>query len=95
MLSIFKRLALKRVQIKNGERIFTCTLGAAIIYKNLNAATHGNQRAMNNIYNLAAQLGEMVDVTDAKQVGRPVFMPERPKSMEEFLAQLGRTVETE
>jgi len=54
-----------------------------------------NPFAMSNIFRLAEDAGEFVDSTDAKQVGRPLFVPEKVKTMEEFLAQYGRTIETE
>jgi hypothetical protein len=47
------------------------------------------------MFRLAEASGEFVDRTDAKQVGRPLLVPEKVKTMEEFLARFGRTVETE
>jgi len=32
---------------------------------------------MSNIFRLAEDAGEFVDLTDAKQVGRPLFVPEK------------------
>ncbi len=95
MTSAFKRIVSKRVKINDGEKIRTITLAEAVILKNYNAAVQKNPFAMSNIFRLAEDAGEFVDSTDAKQVGRPLFVPEKVKTMEEFLAQYGRTIETE
>jgi len=95
MTSAFKRIVSKRVKINDGEKIRTITLAEAVILKNYNAAVQRNSFAMSNIFRLAEDAGEFVDSTDAKQVGRPLFVPEKVKTMEEFLAQYGRTIETE
>ena len=50
---------------------------------------------MSNVFRLAEDAGEFVDLTDAKQVGRPLFVPEKIATMEEFLARYGRSPETE
>jgi hypothetical protein len=57
--------------------------------------TQRDQIAMSNIIRLAEEPGELIDRTDVKQVGRPAIFPIRAKSIEEFLARWGRTVETE
>jgi|ERR1700687_386436 len=93
-ISAFKRIVLKRVKINDGEKIRTVTLAEAVILKNYNAALQKNPFAMSNIFRLAEHAGEFIDFTDAKQVGRPLFVPEKV-TIEEFLAQYGRTVETE
>ncbi len=90
--SAFKRIVSKRVKINDGEKVRTITLAEAVILKNIHAALQKNPLAMSNIFGLAEQAGEFVDFTEAKQVGRPIAMPERDKSMEEFLAQFGRKV---
>ena len=46
-----------------------------------------------NIYRLAEESGEFVDRTDAMQVGKPLFVPQR-LTMEEFMARHGLTLET-
>jgi hypothetical protein len=94
LISVFKRHILKRVKIKDGDKISTITLAEAVILKNYNAALQKNPFAMGNIYRLAEQSGEFVDRSDAKQVGRPLFVPGKV-TIEEFLARFGRTVETE
>ncbi len=90
--SAFKRIVSKRVKINDGEKVRTITLAEAVILKNIHAALQKNPLAMSNIFGLAEQAGEFVDFTEAKQVGRPIAMPERDKTMEEFLAQFGRKV---
>jgi Family of unknown function (DUF5681) len=92
LVSVFKRHVLKRVKIKEGDTIRTITLAEAVILKNYNAALQKNPFAMGNIYRLAEQSGEFVDMTDLKQVGGPIAVPIRSKNMEEFLAQFGRKV---
>jgi hypothetical protein len=47
---------------------------------------------MSNVFRLAEEAGEFVDFTDAKQVGRPLVVPEKVKTMEEFLAEFGRKI---
>jgi hypothetical protein len=61
--------------------------------KNINAAMN-SQLAMGNVFRLAEEAGEFVDRTDPKQVGKPLFVPEKV-TIEEFLARFGRTIETE
>src|SRR5712664_3525373 len=81
-ISAFKRIVSKRVKINDGEKVRTITLAEAVILKNIHAALQKNPLAMSNIFGLAEQAGEFVDLTDAKQVGRPVFFPIRAKSTE-------------
>jgi hypothetical protein len=92
--SAFKRIVLKRVKINDGEKVRTMTLAEAVILKNYNAAVQKNPFAMSNIFRLAEDAGEFVDFTDAKQVGMPIAVPEKV-TMEEFLAEFGRKIETE
>jgi hypothetical protein len=92
IVSAFKRHVLKRVRIKDQTR--TITLAEAVILKNYNAALQKNPFAMSNIFRLAEASGEFVDRTDAKQVGMPIAVPEK-MTMEEFLAEFGRKIETE
>src|SRR5258707_14621982 len=94
-ISAFKRIVSKRVKINDGEKVRTITLAEAVILKNCNAAVQKDPFAMSNIFRLAEEAGEFVDITDAKQVGRPLLVPEKVKTMEEFLARHGRRVETE
>jgi hypothetical protein len=92
LVSVFKRHVLKRVKIKDGDQIRSIPLAEAVILKNYNAALQKNSFAMGNIYRLAEESGEFVDMTDLKQVGGPIAVPIRSKNMEEFLAQFGRKV---
>ena len=95
LISVFKRLASRRIKIKEGEKWRTITTADAIILRNYNAALQKDQSAMNNIIRLAEESGELVDRSDPKQVGRPAMLPIRIKSTREFLARFGRTPETE
>jgi hypothetical protein len=92
IISAFRRHVLKRVKIKDGDQIRTITLANLVFLKNYNAALQKNPFAMGNIFRLAEASGELVDRTDAKQVGKPLLVPERIYSMEEFMAQFGRKV---
>ncbi len=92
MISAFKRIVSQRVKINDGEKVLTIPLAVAVILKNYQAALQKNPFAMSNIYRLAEAAGEFVDLTDAKQVGRPIAVPIRSKNMEEFLAEFGRKV---
>jgi uncharacterized 2Fe-2S/4Fe-4S cluster protein (DUF4445 family) len=95
IISAFKRIVSKRVKINDGEKVRTATLAEAAILKNYNAAAvQKNPFAMSNIFRLAEDAGEFVDFTDAKQVGMPIAVPEK-MTMEEFLAEFGRKIETE
>jgi hypothetical protein len=94
-ISAFKRVVSKRVKISDGEKVRTVTLAEAVILKNYNAALQKNFFAMSNIFRLAEEAGEFIDFTDAKQVGRPLLVPHKTLTMEEFLARFGRSVETE
>ena len=95
LLSVFKRMVTKRIKIKEGDRWRTITMADAIILQNVRAALQRDQIAMSNIIRLAEESGELVDRTDVKQVGMPMAFPIRSKNMEEFLAQFGRSPETE
>ena len=90
LISVFKRHVLKQIKIKDGDTIRTITLAEAVILKNYNAALQKDSLAMGNIYRLAEASGELVDLTDSKQVGGQIAVPIRAKSTEEFLAELGR-----
>jgi hypothetical protein len=92
IISAFKRVVSKRVKINDGEKIRTITLAEAVLLKNISAALQKNPFAMGNIFRLAEEAGEFVDFTEAKQVGRPIAVPEKNATMEEFLAQFGRKV---
>src|SRR6266436_4222857 len=80
-ISAFKRIVSKRVKINDGEKVRTITLAEAVILKNYNAALQKNPVAMSNMFRLAEASGEFVDRTDAKQVGRPLLVPEKVKTM--------------
>jgi hypothetical protein len=95
IVSVFKRLVLRRVKINDGEKVHTISLAEAVIRANYQAALRKNPFAMNNMFRLAEDAGEMVDFSDAKQVGKPLLVPIRAKNMHEFLAKFGRTPETE
>jgi hypothetical protein len=95
MISIFKRVVSKRVKIKVGDEVRSITLAEAVILTNLNAAMHRNSIAMSNMFRLAEASGEFLDQTDPKQVGGHIAVPIRSKNAREFLAQFGRTPETE
>src|SRR5713226_366770 len=75
-ISAFKRIVSERVKINDGEKVRTITLAEAVILKNYNAALQKNPFAMSNIFRLAEASGEFVD-RNAKQVGRPIAVPEK------------------
>src|SRR5258707_10390012 len=83
LLSVFKRMATKRIKVKEGDKWRTITMADAIILQNYKAALQRDQIAMSNIIRLAEQSGELIDRTDVKQVGRPAAFPIAPKSTEE------------
>jgi hypothetical protein len=95
LLSVFKRMATKRTKIREGDKWRTITMADAIILQNYRAALQKDQIAMSNIIRLAEESGELIDRTDVKQVGRPLLVPEKTLTIEEFLARFGRSVETE
>jgi CxxC motif-containing protein len=91
IISAFKRIVSKRVKINDGEKVRTITLAEAVIRKNYNAAVQKNPFAISNIYRLAEDAGELVDITDAKQVGSSIAVPEKV-TIEEFMAEFGRKI---
>jgi hypothetical protein len=95
ILSVFKRMATKRIKLREGDRWRTITMADAIILQNYRAALQKNQTAMSNIMRLAEESGELIDRTDVKQVGKPGIFPIRAKNMKEFLADFGRKLEDE
>lgn len=94
LIAAFKRVVQRKVTMKIGGESRIVTIAEAVIIKNYHAALQKDQGAMANILRLAEQAGELVDQTDKKQVGGFIAVPERV-SIDEFLAQLGRTRETE
>src|SRR5258707_15839767 len=82
IISAFKRIVSKRVKINDGEKVRTVTLAEAVFLKNISAALQKNPFAMSNIFRLAEEAGEFVDFTEAKQVGRPIAVPEKLTTME-------------
>lgn len=94
LMSIFKRVVSRRVKVGNGDKSVTMTLAEAVIFANYKAALQRNPLAMSNIFRLAEESGEMIDVTDKKQTGMPVAFPKRSASIEEFMSLFGRTRET-
>jgi hypothetical protein len=95
LLSVFKRMVTKRIKIREDDKSRTITMADAIILQNYKAALQKDQIAMSNIIRLAEESGELIDRTDVKQVGMPMAFPIRSKNMEEFLAEFGRSPETE
>lgn len=95
ILSVFKRMATKRIKLREGDRWRTITMAEAIILQNYRAALQKNQIAMSNIMRLAEESGELIDRTDVKQVGKPGIFPIRSKNIKEFLADFGRKLEDE
>src|SRR4051794_31305156 len=55
LLAVFKRMASKRIKIKEGEKWRTMTVADAIILQNYNAALKRDQIAMGNIIRLAEE----------------------------------------
>jgi len=94
LVAAFKRVVMRKIPMKVGSENRIVTIAEAVLIKNFHAALQKNQAAMTNIMRLAEQAGELIDRTDKKQVGGFVAVPER-LSIDEFLAQLGRTRETE
>ena len=64
LLSVFKRMATKRIKIREGDKSRTITMADAIILQNYKAALQKDQIAMSNIIRLAEESGELIDRTD-------------------------------
>lgn len=92
LISVFKRHVLKRVKMKDGDEIRSISLAEAVILQNYSAALRKNSLAMGNIYRLAEESGEFIDMTDRKQAGGQIAVPVRSKNIEEFLAEFGRKI---
>lgn len=95
LMTIFKRIVSKRIKVRTGDKIETMTLAEAVILKNYKATLQKNPLAMGNMFRLAEESGEMIDMTNAEVVGKPIAIPQRPASVEEFLAEFGRSPDTE
>ena len=89
LLSIFKRIADRRVKVHDGTKARTMSLAEAIILQNYKAAVQKDPTAMGNIWRLAEHAGEFKDLNDPKVAGRPIFMPRKVSSEEEFNAENG------
>ncbi|MGN6285491.1 MAG: DUF5681 domain-containing protein [Afipia sp.] len=95
LMTIFKSIASRRIKVRIGDKTETMTLAEAVIFKNYKAALQKNPLAMGNMFRLAEESGEMIDMTNAEVVGKPIAIPLRPASVEEFLAEFGRSPDTE
>ena len=92
---MFKRHVLRRVKINDGEKVRSISLAEAVILKNLPGCLAKEPvRDGQHLSDLRKMPAEIVDLADAKQVGRPIAVPERVKTTEEFMAQFGRNRET-
>ena len=82
LLSIFKRIAARRVKVHDGTKARTMSLPEAIILQNYKAAVQKDPIAMGNILRLAELAGEFKDLNDPKVVGGFIFMPKKSSSIE-------------
>ena len=85
LITVFKRLATKRVKVIENGIPKTISMAEAVITQNLRAALNQDQTAMGNIMRLAEHAGEFKDLTDPNVVGRPLILREK-MSTEEFMA---------
>lgn len=95
LMTTFKSIASRRIKVRIGDKTETMTLAEAVILKNYKATLQKNPLAMGNMFRLAEESGEMIDMTNAEVVGKPIAIPLRPASVEEFLAEFGRSPDTE
>src|SRR6266705_3312880 len=72
---LFKEIANEKVRVGLGDRVRIMTRADAVIYANYAAALKKNANATANMFLLAEEAREFVDVSDEMQVGRPIGCP--------------------
>lgn len=95
LIAVFKQLVSKTIKVRDGDRIMSMTMADAVLLQNYRASLQKDQSAMNNIMRLCERAGEFTDMMDPKQVGSPIVVPERSKTIEEFMARFGRPLTDE
>jgi hypothetical protein len=85
ILAVFKRLGLQKMAVRERGKVRHMTRLEAIVFANMVAALKDDSTAMSNIMRLAELQGEFTDHTDAKMVGRPILLPIRAKTTEEWV----------
>ena len=92
MIAIFKRQANRRVKVNDNGRIMMLPLAEVIILQNIKAALQKNSNAVANMFRLAEEADEFKDWSDPKVMCKPLFMPRKANSEEEFDAENGASV---
>src|SRR5712671_623019 len=87
-IALFKEIANEKVRVRLGGRVRIMTRAEAVIYANYAAALKKNANATANMFLLAEEAREFVDVSDENQVGRPIGCPV-PLTVEEWLDAFG------
>ena len=90
VLAVFKRLVQQKVRVRDRNTVRTMTRLEAIIAANIAAALQKNPSAMENIMKFAEIRGELNDLKDPAVVGKPLFLPRRCTTSEEFERIYGR-----
>jgi len=88
-IALFKEIAMEKVRVRLGEETRIMTRAQAVIYANYAAALKKKSNASANMFLLAEEALEFVDLTDEKQVGCPIGVPARRLTPEEWLSAFG------
>lgn len=90
---MFKEIAQEKVRLRLGNDVRVMTRAEAVLHVNYAAALKKNSNAVANIFLLADEARELIDVTDEKQVHYPLLVPSVKLSEEEFDAVFQRPID--
>jgi hypothetical protein len=76
LLNLFKEIVAETVRARDGENVRIMTTGEAVLAVNQLNALKGDQKAMHNCFMLAEEAQLFTDLTDLKQTGGFLFVPQ-------------------
>lgn len=84
LVTVFKKVAHEKVKLRLGDDVRVMRRAEAVLYLNYAAAVKKNSNAVANMFLLADEAREFVDVTDKKQAHYPLLVLGAKLSEEEF-----------
>jgi len=88
-IALFKEIAREKVRVRLGDEVRIMARAEAVIHVNYAASLKKNANATANMFLLAEEAREFVDVSDEKQVGCPIGAPARRLTPEEWVKAFG------
>jgi hypothetical protein len=88
-IALFKEIAREKVRVRLGDEVRIMTRAEAVIHANYAASLKKNANAAANMFLLAEEAREFVDVSDEKQVAVGIGAPAGRLTTEEWLEVFG------